>query len=131
MTSKAGSEQIDDAGALSRLPRRSPWWMALALAAGCSETGPATDAAAVDAPADAPADRSEVGYACPMLSYDPLFSQPCPGLEGVECRYGYVIPGCGGRTQYCRGGRWNEVHTDPSASCFDAGPDAADAARGD
>lgn len=104
------------------LPRRAPCWMALALAAGCSESSPAADAAV-----DAPADRSEVGYTCPALSYDPIFSQPCPGLEGVECRYGYVIPNCGGRTQYCRLGRWNEVHTDPGASCFDAGPDAADA----
>lgn len=115
----------------AHLPRRAPWWIALALAAGCSESAsPAVDAAA-DAAVDAAADVSEVGYSCPMLSYDPLFSQPCPGLEGVECRYGYVVPGCGGRTQTCRLGRWNEVHTDPSASCFDAGPDAADAAGGD
>ena len=127
MTSRAGLERIGDAGALSRLARRSPLWMALALAAGCSESA----SPAADASVDVPVDASEVGYACPMLSYDPLFSQPCPGLEGVECRYGYVILGCGGRTQYCRGGRWNEVHTDPSASCFDAGPDAADAARAD
>jgi len=105
------------------LPRRAPWWVALALAAGCSESASPADAAA-----DVAADVSEVGYTCPRLSYDPLFSQPCPGLEGVECRYGYIVPGCGGRTQTCRLGRWNEVHTDPSASCFDAGSDAADAA---
>jgi hypothetical protein len=109
------------------LHRRAPWWIALALAAGCSEASPPADAVAADAAADA----SEVEYSCPSLSYDPLFSQPCPGLEGVECRYGYMVPGCGGRTQTCRLGRWNEVHTDPSASCFDAGPDAADATGGD
>lgn len=101
-------------------------WFLFALAVGCSDPAPAPPDATVDAPdvPDAPgADGADVTFRCPALSYDAIFAQPCPGLDGVSCRYGYDVPECGGRTQSCRAGRWEEVHTDPGAACFDAGRD--------
>ncbi len=96
-------------------------------------TPDATSDATTDNPADTPLDRvpADVQFPCPSGSLDPVFSQPCAGFEGAECRYGYTIPGCGGRTQRCVGGRWDEEHTDPQPSCFDAGADVVDASPGD
>lgn len=113
--------------------RSVSWCLLSILLLGCGDS---------DAPADVPIDRTvdasdapdvtvnpdvpgndsgDAGFRCPAESLDPSFGQPCPGLDGVECRYGYTVPGCGGRTQTCRSGRWEEVHTDPSSSCFDGG----------
>ncbi len=106
---------------------------ALALAAcGTSSPAPTPDAQADVPPSDTPATDVPVAdapadgrtFTCPAQSFDPLFSQPCTGNDGAECRYGYNVPGCGGRTWTCSAGRWSEVHTDPSASCFDGGRDA-------
>ncbi len=97
----------------------------LAALAGCSDPAPLTADATVDvAPADVPTgDRPDASFRCPAESLDALFSRSCAGLEGTECRYGYTVPACGGRTQTCRAGRWEEIHTDPQAACFDAGRD--------
>ena len=119
--------------------RNAPWCILSVLVAGCSDPATPADAAAdtrdaldvadgYDVPAvpDAPdVDVAEVSFRCPTGSLDPVFSQPCAGYEGAECRYGYTVPACGGRTQTCRAGRWEEVHTDPSSACFDAGADTA------
>ncbi len=106
-----------------------------ALVSGCGSTTTPTDAGS-DAPADVAQDTrpdiaADVQFACPMGSLDPVFSQPCAGFEGAQCRYGYTVPGCGGRTQTCVGGRWEEVHTDPSPQCFDAATDVVDATAPD
>lgn len=97
------------------LDRGTRAFAGLVLAAGCETSTPPSDATS-DRPVDA-------AFACPDGSLDPTFSRPCLVLEGTECRYGYTVPGCGGRTQSCVGGHWTEVHTDPSSTCFDAGRD--------
>ncbi len=73
---------------------------------------------------------------CPAGPEAPL-GAAC-AAEQQQCAYGYDPLECGGRTVICEGGVFVELeHTDPAASCFDAGadtgidaaePDAGDAA---
>lgn len=119
--------------------RNAPWWLLAVFVTGCSDPAAPADASA-DAPdvADGPdvptvpdapdVDVAEVAFNCPTESLAAVFSQPCAGFEGAVCRYGYAVPACGGRTQTCRAGRWEEVHTDPTSACFDAGADRVDGA---
>lgn len=80
----------------------------LALAAIVSLSACEEDPSHVDSDPDA--------GMCPAGPQAPL-NTPCDN-DGLTCRYGYNIPGCGGRTVVCRNGTWAEVeHTDPSASC--------------
>ena len=116
--------------------RNTRWCLLPLLLLGCSDPATPADAAAdtidsgdVPSVSDRPdgSDVADVSFRCPTQSLDPVFAQPCAGYEGAVCRYGYDVPGCGGRTQTCTGGRWMEVHTDPSSACFDAGADRVDA----
>lgn len=115
------------------------WVLLSLLAVGCGDSATTPDAASdttvivdsgdVPSVPDRPdgSDAADASFPCPTESLAPVFSQSCAGFEGAACRYGYNVPGCGGRTQTCRGGRWNEEHTDPMSSCFDAGADRVDA----
>ena len=101
----------------------------------CFDTGVVTDTRVEptpDARSDidgAEADARETDGSCPTTPprqyYDGTPGDPCSLPEGTTCNYGYDKPGCGGISATCRGGRWDVVHTDPSAACFDAGSDTS------
>ncbi len=68
---------------------------------------------------------------CPTGPTAPL-DEACSN-EGLVCAYGYDPPECGGITVVCEDGVWTErEHTDPEASCADAGTtDAGTGSRRD